>query len=160
MQCYLFIVNNGNTRAMCEISLKLTKKSPERRQSRCSGVIIINLEKISHINSLENARIKPRSWRSVYSKKFEFWTTRYDLDGDLFPFSCLRRLQNNNASDSLKVFYRILILTVCCVIVRRKNLYFLITMTVWYHCISLKKIMKTHMQTKYSSCKRSCKEVK
>ena len=60
---------------------------------------------------------------------------------DLFPFSYLRRLQNNYASDSLKVCYQTLILTECCiivkkknfscVIVRRKNLYFLVTMIVF-----------------------------
>ena len=44
---YLFKVNNGNTRAMCEICSKLTN-TPERRQSR-SGVCIVNFEQISHI---------------------------------------------------------------------------------------------------------------
>ena len=45
---YLFKVNNGNTRALCEIYSKLTIKTPERRQWR-SGVFIINFEQISHI---------------------------------------------------------------------------------------------------------------
>ena len=29
--CYLFKVNNGNTRTMCEICSKLSIKTPERR---------------------------------------------------------------------------------------------------------------------------------
>ena len=42
---------------------------------------------------------------------------------DLFPFSYLRRLQNNNVSDSLKVCYQTLILTACCIIVKKKKLF-------------------------------------
>ena len=42
---------------------------------------------------------------------------------DLFPFSYLRRLQNNYASDSLKVCYQTLILTECCIIVKKKKLF-------------------------------------
>ena len=37
---YMFKVNNGNTRTGCEISSKLTIKTPERR----SGVFIVNFE--------------------------------------------------------------------------------------------------------------------
>ena len=104
--------------------------------SACWGGGQTNEEKYKTMSSekywrtpvLENARIKPWSWRCIFSKKFEFWTTRYDLDGDLFPFSYLHTLQNNNASNSLKVCYQTLILTVCCIIVRRKNLYD----CVWY----------------------------
>ena len=43
---YLFKVNNGNTREMCKICLKLTIKTPKRYRS---GVFIANFEKISHI---------------------------------------------------------------------------------------------------------------
>ena len=43
---YLFKVNNGNTRAMCEICLKLTTKKSKWRQWRRSGVFIVNFEQI------------------------------------------------------------------------------------------------------------------
>ena len=39
---YLFKVNNGNTKTMCEIRSKLTIKTPERRQLRRSSVFIVN----------------------------------------------------------------------------------------------------------------------
>ena len=45
---YLFKVNNGNTRTMCEVCSKLTIKTPEWRL-RCSGFFIINFEHISHL---------------------------------------------------------------------------------------------------------------
>ena len=41
--------NNRNTRLRCEICSKLTIKSPERHQWRCSGVFIVNFERISHL---------------------------------------------------------------------------------------------------------------
>ena len=40
---YLFKDNNRNTRTSCEICSKVTKKTPERRQWRRSGVFIVNL---------------------------------------------------------------------------------------------------------------------
>ena len=40
---YMFKVNNGNTRTMCEICSKLTIKTPER-----SDVFIVNFEQILH----------------------------------------------------------------------------------------------------------------
>ena len=46
---YLLKVNNRNTRTSSEICSKLTMKTPERRQWRCSGVFIINFEHISHL---------------------------------------------------------------------------------------------------------------
>ena len=46
---YLFKVNKGNTRTMCEIYSKLTIKTPERRHWPLSGVFIVNFEQISHI---------------------------------------------------------------------------------------------------------------
>ena len=46
---YLFKVNNRNTRAMCKIWPKLTIKTRERRQWRCSGVFILNFDQISRI---------------------------------------------------------------------------------------------------------------
>ena len=75
------------------------------------------------------------------SQNFEFrTTTRYDLEVDLPPFSYLRRLQNNNTSDSLKACYQTPILTVYYIIVREKELflrhsqkknYFLVTMVAY-----------------------------
>ena len=46
---YMFKFNNRNTRTRCEICLKLTIKTPERRQWRRSGVFIVNFERISHL---------------------------------------------------------------------------------------------------------------
>ena len=46
---YLLKVNNRNTRTRCEICSKLTIKTPERHQRRCSGVFIVNFEHISHL---------------------------------------------------------------------------------------------------------------
>ena len=40
---YLFKVNNGSTRARCEISSKLTIKTPEQRYWRRSGVLLLTL---------------------------------------------------------------------------------------------------------------------
>ena len=40
-------VNIRNTRTRCEICLKLTVKTPERRQWRHSGVFIVNFEQVS-----------------------------------------------------------------------------------------------------------------
>ena len=45
---YLFKVNNGNIRTMCETCSKLTVKTPERRQLRRSGVFV-NFEQILQI---------------------------------------------------------------------------------------------------------------
>ena len=46
---YLFKVSNGNTRKLCEICSKFTRKAPKRRYLRRSGVFIISYEQISHI---------------------------------------------------------------------------------------------------------------
>ena len=46
---YMFKVNNRNTRTKCEISSKLTIKTPERRYWRRFGVFIVNFEHISHL---------------------------------------------------------------------------------------------------------------
>ena len=46
---YLLKVNNRNTRTSSEICSKLTIKTPEGRQWRCSGVFILNFEHISHL---------------------------------------------------------------------------------------------------------------
>ena len=46
---YLFKVNNGNTRTMCEIWSELTIKTPELRQWRRFVVFFVNFEHISHI---------------------------------------------------------------------------------------------------------------
>ena len=44
----LLKVNNRNTRTRCEISSKLTRKAPERRNWRRSGVFYVNFEHVSH----------------------------------------------------------------------------------------------------------------
>ena len=46
---YLFKVNSGKTGTMREICSKLTMKTPERRQYRRFGVLIVNLKQISHM---------------------------------------------------------------------------------------------------------------
>ena len=46
---YLFKVNSRNTRARCEICLKLTIKTRERCQCHRSGVLIVNFEHIPHL---------------------------------------------------------------------------------------------------------------
>ena len=45
----LFKVNRKNTRKRCEIVLKVNKKTPELRQWRRSGVLIVSVEHISHL---------------------------------------------------------------------------------------------------------------
>ena len=45
----LFIVNNRNTKKSCEICSKLTVKSLERPQWRCSSVFILNFKDISDL---------------------------------------------------------------------------------------------------------------
>ena len=42
-------VNNRSTRTRCKICLKLTRKTPERRQWRLSGVVTVNFEHISNL---------------------------------------------------------------------------------------------------------------
>ena len=42
---YLFKMNNGNIRTMCEICSDFTKKTPERRQWRRSGVLLLTLNR-------------------------------------------------------------------------------------------------------------------
>ena len=46
---HMFKVSNRNTRARCEICLKLTIKTLERRQWCRSGVFIVNFKHISHL---------------------------------------------------------------------------------------------------------------
>ena len=46
---YLLKVNNRNTSTRCEICLKLTIKTPERRHWRRSSVFIVNFEHILHL---------------------------------------------------------------------------------------------------------------
>ena len=45
----MFKVNNRNTRTRCEVSSKLTIKTPERRHGRRSGVFIVDFQYISHL---------------------------------------------------------------------------------------------------------------
>ena len=67
---YLFIVNNGNTRKMCEICLKLTIKSPQRR----STVFIVNFKHVSCLFTL---------FSSISNARFEhvnvWWVTPYQF---------------------------------------------------------------------------------
>ena len=46
---YMSKVSNRNTGKRCEICSKLTIKTPEGRNWRCSGVFILNFEHISHL---------------------------------------------------------------------------------------------------------------
>ena len=46
---YLLKVSNRNTRTRCEIFLKVTIKTPERRHWRRFGVFIVDFEHISHL---------------------------------------------------------------------------------------------------------------
>ena len=46
---YMFKVNKRNTRTGCELCSKLTLKKAERRNSRRSGVFIVNFEHILHL---------------------------------------------------------------------------------------------------------------
>ena len=46
---YLYIVDNRNTRTMCEIFSKLTIKTLKRRHQLRFGVFIVDFEQISHI---------------------------------------------------------------------------------------------------------------
>ena len=46
---YMFKVNNRNTTTRGEICSKLTRKRPERRQWRRSGVFLVNFEHFSHL---------------------------------------------------------------------------------------------------------------
>ena len=46
---YLFKVNNGNTRTVCEISSKLIINIPERHSQCRSDVFVVNFEHISFI---------------------------------------------------------------------------------------------------------------
>ena len=46
---YEFKVNNRGTKERCEICSKLTAKTPDRRQWRCSGVFIVNFQHILHL---------------------------------------------------------------------------------------------------------------
>ena len=46
---YLFKVDNGDIRTMCEICSNLIIKTPERRPGHYSGVFIVNFDQISHI---------------------------------------------------------------------------------------------------------------
>ena len=48
---YLFKLNIKNTDKGCEVSLKLTMKTPDRRHLRSSGVFIVNFEHISQLFS-------------------------------------------------------------------------------------------------------------
>ena len=46
---YLFKVDIRNTRNRYELCSQLTIKTPERRQSRCSSIFIVNFEHISQL---------------------------------------------------------------------------------------------------------------
>ena len=65
---YLFKVNNRNIRTMCEICLKLTIKTPERRHWRRYGILIINFEHISHF-VLVNFELVNADWVYKHGKR-------------------------------------------------------------------------------------------
>ena len=44
----MFNVNNRNTRKRYKMCSKITIKTPERCQLRCSGIFIVNFEHIPH----------------------------------------------------------------------------------------------------------------
>ena len=46
---YLLKVNSRNTRTRCQICSELTINTPERRQWRRSGVLIVNFEHIPYL---------------------------------------------------------------------------------------------------------------
>ena len=46
---YLFKVNNGNPKMMCEVNSKVTTKTSEQRRWACYGVLIVNVEQTSLI---------------------------------------------------------------------------------------------------------------
>ena len=57
---YLFKVNNRNTKMMCEVNSKVTKKTSEQRRWVCSGVLIVNFEQNSLV-LLQTAN--PQTWK-------------------------------------------------------------------------------------------------
>ena len=46
---YLVKVNHRNARTRCEICSKLTIKTLERRQWRCSGALVVNFQPVSYL---------------------------------------------------------------------------------------------------------------
>ena len=45
---YVFKINYENTRTVCEICLKIIKKTPKQRHWGCSGVFMVNFVQILH----------------------------------------------------------------------------------------------------------------
>ena len=52
IKCYLFKVNNRNSRKSCEICSELTTETSERCQWRPFGIFIGNFEHIAHVSSV------------------------------------------------------------------------------------------------------------
>ena len=67
---YLFKVNNGNLRKMCEISSKLVINTPERGQWRHLGVFIVNIEEISNIDAVFPVDVKQVNDGRVVRREF------------------------------------------------------------------------------------------
>ena len=59
---YLFKVNDGNARSICEICSKLTIKTAARRQWRRSGIFIVNFEQTSHGISIVDFKQVNAGW--------------------------------------------------------------------------------------------------
>ena len=78
---YLFKDSNGKTRTMCEICLKVTIRTPERRHWCCSGVFIINFEHILHIAlyfSIVDFEQVIASWRRANSTvRLIYWAVPF-----------------------------------------------------------------------------------
>ena len=72
---YIIKVNHGNRRTGCEICLKLTIKTPERRQWCRFGVFIVNFKHTSHLVLLF---LLLTLWTWKY--KWTLWTYKYKFE--------------------------------------------------------------------------------
>ena len=77
---YMFKVNNKNTRTRCEIRSKLTIKTPERRQWRCSSVFIVNFETLLvHLKETIEIRVDDLLQLIKTNEKFLTWESRFQV---------------------------------------------------------------------------------
>ena len=75
---YLLKINNRNTRTRCEICPKLTRKTPERRQWRRSGVSIVNFEYFTPCSNVSTVNFEHiiTGWDSAQPTKFTLYLTK------------------------------------------------------------------------------------